>query len=185
MITVVCDDPKKGEVQYEISPLILTPTNLQMFWKKSSKYTTLFNEEIRNDFGKFLSVFVSTTGAGEIQGKGLFWKVDTKDEEMLGVFYVTDITLDTDAQVHFSFFDGRTKGRIPLARAMLKYLFEHYNFNRVSVQIPVFVIPATFKFIEGLGFLKEGKKRRAIKFDNKFFDIVLYGILKDEVLNGN
>lgn len=185
MIEVTCADPKKGEVEYKISPLIFTPENLSMFWKKSSKYPTLFNEEIRNDFNKFLHVFLDADTAGTIYGKGLFWKVDSPDEEMVGVFYLTNIVAELDAIAHFSFFDGRIKGRAPLAKEMLKYIFEHYNFKRLTVEIPVYVVSAAFKFVEDIGFIKEGKKRRCVEFDNKYFDVVLFGILRDEVLNGS
>ena len=182
---IVCTDPKKGDIEYTVSPMVLTPENLNMFWEKSSKHTTLFNEEIRNDFSKFLEVFISADSSGKISSRGLFWRIDTDEEEMVGVLYLNKITPEVEALAHFSFFDKRTRGRSDLVKKMIKYVFEAYDFNRLSVEIPVYAVLPVFKFVESLGFVKEGKKRRAAFFDNKFFDVVLYGILKDEVLNGN
>lgn len=181
MISVTCTDPKKGDVEYTISPMIFTWENLTLFWKKSSKYPTLFNREIRADFNKFVDLFASQDSGGKLYGKGLFWRIDTKDEELVGVFYMTDFNVPVEATVHFSFLDGRIKGRIPLAKAMVKYVFDEFRFNRLSAALPVYVVPASFQFVEGIGFQKEGRKRRAVEFDNKFFDVVLYGILKDDV----
>ena len=184
MLNIICDDPKRGPTEYQISPLIFSPENLDMFWNKSSKYPTLFNAEIRADFHKFMEIFASQDSGGKIFAKGLFWRIDTKEEPMVGVFYMTDIDLPVEATVHFSFFDGRIRGRIPLAKKMVEYVFNTYQFNRLNAALPVYVVPAAFHFVEGIGFQKEGRKRRAVEFDNKFFDVVLYGLLKEEV-NGS
>jgi RimJ/RimL family protein N-acetyltransferase len=185
MITVTCTDPKKGDTEYHISPLIFSPENLNLFWKKSSKFPTLFNAEVRADFNKFLDIFAGQDSGGKIFAKGLFFRIDTEEEPMVGVFYMTDIDLPTEATVHFSFFDGRIRGRIPLAKKMLEYVFKTYDFNRLNAALPVYVVPAAFHFVEGIGFQKEGRKRRAVSFDNKFFDVILYGILKEEVTLGS
>ena len=185
MLKVVCADPKKGDVEYTISPLIFTPENLALFWQKSSKYPTLFNAEVRADLKKFLSVFADQDSNGRIFSKGLFWRIDTPEVPLVGVFYMMDIFHPIEATVHFSFFDGRVKGRAPLAKALLKYVFEEYGFQRLNAALPVYVAKASFQFVEDLGFQKEGRKRRAVEFDHKYFDEVLYGILKEDVLNGS
>lgn len=183
-LKVVCPDPKKGDVEYTVSPLIFTPDNLNTFWSKSSKYPTLFNAEIRADFAKFLEVFAGQDAANNIFAKGLFWKISSPEDDFLGVFYMTDIDIPVEATVHFSFFDGRIRGRGPLARKMLEYVFNQYRFHRLNAALPVYVVPAAFKFVEEIGFQKEGRKRRAVEFDSKYFDVINYGLLKDEVLNG-
>lgn len=185
MLNVICKDPKKGDIEYTISPLIFTPENLALFWQKSSKYPTLFNAEVRADLNKFLSIFSGQDSAGKIYGKGLFWRIDTKEDPLVGVFYMMDIFHPVEATVHFSFFDGRVKGRSPLAKELIKFVFEEYGFRRLNAALPVYVAKASFQFVEDLGFQKEGRKRRAVEFDHKYFDVVLYGMLKEDILNGS
>jgi len=183
MITVVCEDPKKGEIEYTIKPMIFTIENLTKYWQKASEYPTLFNTEIRSDFGKFASIFVDQDRQTfEIKGRGLVWTVDTEEEEMVGTFYMTEIDIPIQATVHFSFFDGRIRGRAPLAKALMKHVFEEYGFVRLNVEIPVYVKSAAFRFIDELGFIKEGRKRKAVRYADKYFDTVLFGILKEEYL---
>lgn len=185
VLTVRCKE-KQEIIERSVYPMPLTMPALKVFWEKSRQYPTLFTQETRGDFGAFMRMLLHE----DMSPKGLFWVVD----DFVGVYYLTDMkTQDdvlVDAFVHYTFFDGRTRGRVELTRAMIRYVFEKYGFQRFTAEIPLFVKPDAFVFAENVGFVKEGRKRKAVQFDNQWFDVNLFGILQSEVLengteNGN
>lgn len=180
IMTVICHE-KHGDVERTVRPMILTMENLRRFWEEARQYKSLFTEEINGDFGAFLNVFLITSpDSKSIIPRGLFWVID----DFVGVFYITDIVLGHDAQVHYSFFDRKHRGRQELAKALLKWAFDKYKFRRLSTTIPTYATKAANGFAESLGFVREGKKRRAARYQGRWFDVILYGILAEEA-NGS
>jgi hypothetical protein len=180
IIEVECKE-RDGTVNRKVYPMFLTPENLRDFFDRVKDHPTLFNSEVRGDFAKFVSVFLDQESAGGttiLKSRGLFWRVD----DFVGVFYLTDIILNQDAAAHFTFFDSRINGRENLTLEMLRYVFRKYKFQRLTVELPLYVTVPTLKFVEQLGFTHEGCKRLAIEFDGKFFDVNIYGILAEEIL---
>lgn len=175
LFEVTCNEPK-GPATHVVRKLVLTPENLRTFWEKSRQFKTLFNQEIRDDFKKFLEVFLRDGPSG-VETNGLFWVID----DFMGVFYITDIIPNCDALGEYTFFDRRTKGREPLVRAMVKHLFDRYNFNRLTVEVGLYAHTATIDFVEKVGFKREGRKRKAVLYDGQWFDVLIYGILKGEL----
>jgi RimJ/RimL family protein N-acetyltransferase len=167
---------ESGVVLRNVYPLVLTQENLALFWDKAKHYPVLFCDEIRGDFQKFLETFLTQDANGNVHPRGLLWVID----DFIGVFYMTDIK-QTEATVHFSFFDAKLQGRGPLIKDMLRYAFARYGFRRMNVEIPLYANDKIGNFIEMIGFKEEGRKRKAILFDNELFDVKLYGILKEEV----
>lgn len=174
VLSIECHEPE-GDVTRNVYPMMLTPRNLKTFWDKSRKFVTVFNEEVRGDFKKFLEVFLREGPEG-VEARGIFWVIDN----FTGVMYLTDIQAGVDACVHYIFFDGRHKGRLELVRAMIAYVMERYNFHRLTAEAPLFYKPSALLFAEQIGFVKEGRKRLARPFDNKWFDVNIYGILREE-----
>lgn len=182
MIEPVVEAPCKEHNDEEpitrfVYPMPLSIDNLKEVWERSKEHTTLFSQEVRADFNKFISLFVKE-GRNGIEATGLFWVVD----DFVGVFYMTEI-MDHDALVHYSFFDGRFKGRAELARRMLKFAFEKFNFVRLTAVVPVYAPPA-LTFARLVGFSEEGRKRKAILYKDSWHDLILFGVLREEVLNG-
>lgn len=152
--------------------------NLQRLWESAKKYPILFGQEISENFDRFLEVFFTQSKNGDINVRGILWIVDN----FIGAFYLTDIT-DTEATIHYSFFDGRVRGRIDLGKEAIKYVFNHFGFQRLNAEVPDYASGATFNFIQLLGFKKEGVKRKAVKYHrdpDKWFDLTLFGILNTE-----
>lgn len=168
---------------YKVYPLILTPENLNKFWLKAKEFPTVYGHEIEN-IDNFIDLFFPQNPDGTLASSGLFWVVD----DFLGVFYLTEITEDggelVDANAHYTFFDRKHKGRIPLVKEMLKFWFSKYGFNRLSAVIPNYTTPQARHFAMECGMSYEGKKRKSAKYKGEYFDVNLYGILKSEVLNG-
>lgn len=177
VVSVMCDEPD-GVIKREVRPMVFTPANLRIFWEKARVHRTLLKTEIRDDYKQFVSVLVRQHPTGVIEANGLFWVVD----DFVGIFALTDIRPELDAVAHYSFFDGRHRGRINLVKEMLRYWFDAYKFNRITAEIPLYATEQTHNFVhKSLGFHKEGRKRKSILFDGEYFDTNIYGILKDEV----
>lgn len=62
---------------------------------------------------------------------------------------------------------------------LLKFAFKQMNLNRVSVKIVEYNQKAV-EFFQECGFQKEGILKQAFYYDNKYYNIILYGLLKEE-----
>lgn len=179
VVKEVCVEPE-GTIERAVRFMPLTLENLKLFWEKSRQFPTLFGEEISSDYKKFLNLIMHE-GPNGIEINGLFWVVD----DFVGMYYMTEIEPGFDAQVHYSFFDRRQKGRVNLSKAMLHYAFEKYEFRRFSVEIPLFVSAMTLQFIQEVGFIKEGRKRKKALYKGQWFDVSCYGLLREELKYGS
>ena len=180
LFSVACKE-KRGEVTRDIFALSdsgMDINTLKMFWEKARPFKTLFNKEIQDNFEKFLSMFVRQDTNGTPVINGLFWQVD---EAMTGMYYMTDIIVGYDATVHFVFFDRILNGRKEMTMMMLRYLFEKYQFRRLSVEIPKYVIDGPKTFVKCIGFKPEGRKRKAAFYNGEWYDTSIYGILPEEI----
>lgn len=179
VLSVHCDEPPYREgITRHVRFMTLTEENIKTFWEKARQHKTLFNNEVNQDFHKFCELFITETSGG-YDLNGLFYVVD----DFVGIFYLTHIRPGMEAHVHYSFFDGRHKGRHQLTKEMMKYAVRHYSLLRLNAEIPLYASPAAMVFVEQLGFVKEGRKRRATKYRDQYFDVNLYGILNSEVLD--
>jgi Acetyltransferases, including N-acetylases of ribosomal proteins len=179
VLSVECWEPKEKVVR-NVRFMPLRPEYLKRFWEESKKFRALFTQDINNDFKKFLDLFIDGGPDGMTPStKGLFWVVD----DFVGIFYMDNIVPGIDAHVHYTFFDRKQSGRVPLVKAMLKYCFTKYGFKRFTVEIPFFAYKGTFTFVEGVGFKHEGRKRQAANFDGTWFDVNVYGMLREDILN--
>jgi RimJ/RimL family protein N-acetyltransferase len=171
--SVVCDEPE-GEVERTVWPMLFTPENLSKFYDKAKQYRTLFGREILT-VQDFQNVFMRQDENGLYTLNGLFWVID----DFVGIFYLTDIT-DDDALAHYTFFDKRFKGRIPLVRTMLQKVFETYGFRRLSAEIPAYTPSITRHYAKLFGFVYEGRKRAVAPYKGDYYDVLLFGMLRDE-----
>jgi hypothetical protein len=174
IVTAVCKEPEGIVVRY-VYPLVLTPENLQKFWEKARKFPQVFGTEVK-DFKSFCELFLSQED-GQVRAHGLFWVID----DFVGVYYMTHIH-NTDALVHYSFFDRRHSGREELTKEMLRYVFRRFGFWRLSVEIPEYATNNTFGFTAALGFKKEGTKRNAIMFKDMKRAVKMYGLTREDAL---
>lgn len=173
-----CDEPEGVRIR-RVWFMPLTLANLKKFWELSSQYPVLFGNEIQGNFKRFLEIFLRQ-GPDGITTNGLFWVVDN----FVGVFYLTYLSPMEDATVHYTFLDGRHRGRLELTKAMLRYAFDRYKLRRMSVEIPAYVTKYTFNFVKELGFVPEGCRRKAALFSGKWFDLWEFGLLREELFDG-
>ncbi|KKM74010.1 hypothetical protein LCGC14_1404650 [marine sediment metagenome] len=176
VVTHTCHEPE-GDFERSIRPMPLSVDNLKKFWEQAKEYRTLFNEEIRGDFKKFIDVFLYYDARNQVQTRGLFWVLD----DFAGVYYMTKIVPGVDALCHVNMLDGRFKGREEISKRLLLHAFEKYGFHKLTVQVPVYIKPNVIRFIRNLGFVSEGRLRGLVYYHDKWFDVFSFGIFKDEL----
>lgn len=181
-IILVEDCLEDGEViERYVRPFVLTPENAIKLWEEAKKFPHIFNNVDTSTLDNFLdSFFHWNPSNSEAVAEGLFWVVD----DFVGVFYLTQIYHPDDALMHFTFFDKRLRGREKLIRRMIEYVFDTYEFHRLSAEIPAFASKSVLKFInQKVGLSLEGKKAQAIPHTNgvERSDLLLYGITRGDV----
>ena len=175
ILKVECDEPE-GKFIREVSFAPLTVERLHNLWIQLSKFPMLFNRHIVDE-GDFIASFVSEKD-GNLKANGLLWEVDD-----VGIFFLTDIYPQYQATGHYTFWDGRFRGREQLVREMVKYVFDEFDFHRIIAEVGMFSQSA-LKAAERIGFVKEGRLRKAAWYQGDWWDVNLYSILKEEAGNG-
>lgn len=176
ILSVVCNEGGENKIR-NVYPFLWTPANIEKLTEKALEFPTLYGHEIKSS-DDIARLFLNIE-KDNITPKGLFYLID----DFIGLMYLTDFSYNfSDALAHYTFFDRRHSGRIPLVKAMLRYVFKEYGFNRLSVEVPLYTSPQTRHFIAECGFTLEGKKRKAIRFKDDLFDVLMFGILNSEVI---
>jgi hypothetical protein len=172
---VVCNEPQ-GVIEHDVWPFAFTKVGLNRLYDKCKAFPVLFGRPLR-DMGDFLDHLLTQNLSGDPQPSGLYWIVD----DYVGMFYMNNISQE-EADVHYTFFDRRHKGREVLVRAMLKMVFAEFpQFNRLNVYVPAYAGMGPRMFVERCGFKLEGCKRRAAHWKGTRFNTYCYGILREEV----
>lgn len=181
VVAIECDEPE-GKIVRRVYPLEATTENLFAFYEKAKQFPTVFGQEF-SSIEEFADLFLAYDKlTGKIGLDGVFYVVD----DFVGIMYINNIREGLfDAKVHYTFFDRRQRGRLKLVKMMLKYVFQYYNFRRLTVELPNYVSATTRKFVVDLGFALEGKRRKAVPYKGKIYDVNLYGILREEVVSGS
>jgi RimJ/RimL family protein N-acetyltransferase len=175
ILSVECDEPE-GLVTRNVRFAPLTSSKLVYYGEKLSQFPTLFNRFVPR-IEDFLTSFITSDGNGGMKANGLLWEVDD-----VGLFFMTDIYPGYQATGHFTFWDRRFRGRESLVQEMLKYVFEEFGFLRIVAEVPLYSQP-TMAAVERVGFVKEGRLRKATWYNGQWWDVNIYSVLKDEVLN--
>jgi len=171
---VECEEPG-GKVLRTVRLCRLSYDKLVELYKHSSEFGVLFNNHFQNDLESFLGIFVDMDAGGAVHGRGLAWEVDD-----VGLLYLTDIRPEFEAVAHFTFWDRRFRGRERLIRTGLQLAFSHLGFHRIVAEVPLYA-QSTIRAVERVGFVKEGRKREAVKYKGEWFDTLLYSILERDL----
>lgn len=177
ILSVTCEEPE-GKFERKVYPFTFNPPEVVKLYDKFSRFPVIFGRELK-DAADFVNFFTYHNLSGGLEPMGLVWTID----DMVGAFYMNELS-DTEASVHYSFFDRRHKGREPLVKAMLRYIFKTYGFVRLNVYIPAYVGMVPRLFIERCGFRMEGRKRKCSWWKGQWFDVYLYGILPEDLEDG-
>ena len=108
--------------------------------------------------------------------------VKNNEGRMVGCISFSDYIPEQDITIH-CFIDPEYHGKWAtksIYNVIFDYAFEHLGVNRVSGFSVVGVTDRAGRFLEALGFKKEGTLRQRIKRTDGFYDVNLYGLLKNE-----
>jgi RimJ/RimL family protein N-acetyltransferase len=176
ILKVLCNEPD-GPIERTVSLLSFTPENLHKLWQKVSQFPTLYGVNVNHDPQVLLDHLFTQDGT-KVNANGLFFVVD----DFVGIFTLDEIRPNDSASVHYSFFDRRHKGREHLIQEMLRWAFSTFGFRRLNTRIPVYVSPYVMKFVtESLGFSYEGKQKKAMRYNDKEWDVNLYGLHREDL----
>ncbi len=136
----------------------------------------LFNElkqfiswdEVNQDFMKYFG------------WKGYFL-VEDEQGKALGVCLYKDINWkNRSCELALQFFVLEQTSAIEAITILLHFLFEELNMSRVYSFVPAFYLFENKVFAKA-GFISEGKLREAVFRDGKYFDVLTYAILKEQI----
>lgn len=174
LFSCVCAEPE-GTVTRTVYQAEFSIEFFLKLWEKQKKYRTLMGKEILY-FEQFLNFFVNSHKDGTMEPRGLCFVID----DCVGIYWLSNIDWPDGAEVHYTFFDGRHKGRLEITKKAIQYVFDTYNFQRLYVRVAVYA-KYPLKFVEALGFKKEGRLRRCVRLHDKLYDANAYSILREEM----
>lgn len=173
LYSVICPEPE-GSVVRNVRALRFSRANLLKLWDKQKQFKTLMGREIHN-FDEFCDFFVRVLPDGTIEARGICHVID----DFVGILWLSDITYPAYAEVHYTFFDRRHRGRVDLVRAAIKYIFDAMDFGCLYVRVGLFA-KSPMQFVEQIGFKKEGRLRKRMYYLGNWYDANSYSITKEE-----
>lgn len=177
ILEVPCEE-RKGIITRKVYKCHLTVDKLGFLWEKLKDFKTLFNDQVKGDFGIFVDHFVKQID-GTFVPAGLIWEVDD-----VGIFILNEILVGRSGKAHFVFWDSRFAGREELCRQMIRYIFQEYGLVKVTVEVPLYA-PNTINAVERIGLIREGRLRKEIPYEGELFDVNVYSILDGEDFQTN
>lgn len=177
-LKITCKEPE-GDIEREVWPFKFTREHTLRLYNAAKQFPVIFGRPLKS-IEDFTAYFITQNLSGDAEPTGLIWVID----DFKGMFHLNEIS-DTEATVHYSFFDRRHKGREELVRAMVKKVFEEYKFVRLNAYVPAYAGLRVRMFVERCGFKVEGRKRNATWWKDRWFDTYLYGILPEDLKDGS
>lgn len=171
----VCEEPE-GTVTRNVYLAKFTPAFLRDLWEKQRKFRTLMGREVLT-FSEFVDFFVQKNG-DVLTPKGICLVIDN----LVGIYWISDINYPAYCEVHYTFFDKRHKGRLDLTRKAINYIFDFWQINTMYVQVAVYA-KLPIQFVQQLGFKREGRLRNRAFYREKWYDVNSYSLLREEANN--
>ncbi|MFD1929255.1 GNAT family N-acetyltransferase [Sporosarcina siberiensis] len=110
--------------------------------------------------------------------------IETKEDGFIGISTLTNIDLKNRSAHHGIIIGKRDLrgygyGRDTVMTTM-KFAFEELQLNRLDGDIVEHNIPSLKLYTEKCGWVEEGRVRQHIYRNNRYYDRIIVGILKDE-----
>ena len=146
----------------------LSAEKIKYLWNKLKVYDKVFEKGRIGDFDAF---------------RNMLCREDTLVLEMDGGLVILDNIIDgLRASCHAYFWENKIHALRPLMKDLILYGFFQFDLKRMECRVP-FYARSVMRFLEKLGFKQEGRLRNAWEGkDGVLIDVLVYGILKEEVL---
>lgn len=155
-----------------VRQLSLDWQKLDEIWRRLNRFRTLFSDLTRGDVDNYLR-FVTLPGT-------LWLEIVNETDELVGLITVEDLHQITDAQAHVVYFDRSVADKEELGKKVLQWLFENFPLKRLTVRVPS-IYYATVRHVKTLGFQQEGRLRSAVLIGGRWVDVLIFGVLREEV----
>lgn len=140
------------------------------------KFPFVFDDFTFQDY----DVFVQTL----TQEDNLIFEVwsegDHSLEHMAGLVNVSHTQPFVDGMLHFLFFDRKLRGKEDVLLSIIRQVFMLAKLRRMTCAIPSDRVTG-MQMLGRLGFKKEGRIRKKFLRNEKYLDVFVYGILREEV----
>lgn len=127
------------------------------------------------------NLWIATHLLAYLKGEGVTFAIRLKDGTLIGAIGLTVTRRDDRAELGYwmgvpYWNQGYTT---EAARACLAFGFSEMGLQRIMAS-HLDINPASGRVMQKIGMQKEGHLRRHIKKNDAFFDLIQYGILKEE-----
>jgi hypothetical protein len=151
--------------------LVLDPEKLMKIWNHFNTIPGILDDYGKERFDIFQMAFYSQDSV---------W-IERTDGN--GLLYATSIIPHLSANVHFVYWDRHLAGREQFTIDCLRWVMHVGDLKKVNAWIPHFCSVA-HKFARKLGFKQEGYIRNWSYSQGKLYDILCFGMTKEEVFDG-
>lgn len=146
---------------------VCTKENIMMVWEKFNQFPILFDDMWRGDFKIFVEGFFDPRSIILFTGD-------------YGIVKFSNILPGRDCDIHLTFWDKRFKGRDTECKQGLYWIFDKLKLHRATIYLPS-TVRYTINFTKALGFKQEGTLRESWAYKEKFLDLCMFGILRNEL----
>jgi len=153
--------------EYVVYPFEGTVANVDFLWEQIKKHKVMFNDHGEPNKETFLQFVFSP--------RTVIMCVDR-----VGIVYYTNVTPGYYADGHFFFWDKVLRGRQKVILSTTAWLMQMFSLHRINVQIPRYAFSA-LRRVYRMGLRLEGMIRDGIKFNGRWADLFIFGILEDEM----
>lgn len=150
---------------------LLTPDRVQELWKIFSSIPGILDDYGKGNYEAFIA---------KLTDNDSLWFECT---DFPGVLYANGIRVGLSAHVHFAFFDKKLRGREEFLLNALKWLVNTLQLEKVNAFVPGFCL-AIHRFLKNIGFKIEGEIRNWSRENGRLFNVIVFGMTKEEVMNG-
>lgn len=165
-------DPVITLDRWEVREMELGWPKVVGLWYKVKEHKTLFSDLTRNDFNGFVRYLTQAQS---------IWLEVYQDGELVAIICFTGMHAVVDAELHMVAFDRQPAEKLPIIKEIIRYMFKNFPINRITAQ-PLVIFYATIRLLKKVGFTEEGRKRQVMCINDKWFDSVIYGITREEVM---
>jgi len=154
-------------------PLTLNPTKTAVLWDRMGQFPRLFATEQETTFESFRRIM-------EDRQTVLLGFHRNEEREPMGLAMIEDIIPGIEATIQVSFFDRKLKGREPLVREFVRWVFDTLRTERIATRIAGDAVWMQ-DFFGRVGLYFEGVKKNWFRKDGKVADLHWYGVTRPEV----
>ncbi len=151
--------------------VVFNKAKINELWDKFQKHDAFFADSRTRDKAYFTEILsLRSTHALQMDG---------------GIIWIEDVQVGHRCNAHFIVWDKRLdKNKTIIMKKSIIWAFLTFDLERMEILVAQYARPI-MRFLEKrLGFTLEGRLRHRVKHEERFIDMFIYSILREEVLDG-